>query len=428
MPDARRPRVAIIGLDNFRLASIEPLCGDPRPNFTLGAYQQEYNWTETDLVIAGTLEQDQVNVGVNLLTIGPTSFEWTDRYRAPGVASSQRHRANTRSRNTERELAVSAECPERYRPLAAELAAELRKGPQPPLVMTTTRDSGVALIETTSGHAVALRFVLPTWQDLEGKEHNPIALLLPEGANLAAWFRVFLSDIHDLDPSRVPHAPPRSANPSHWYTPQEKALAGRIEEIGVEIGRLRQEREERQAELTAAGERADRGIRRALWADGEELVAAVGEILADLGFTVRDMDAERQGQPKREDMRLTLTGVSEWEAMAEVKGSSSGTKTNDTRQIREQRDLFIAEKGRAPNLTLWLCNPHRMRDPSSRRAPSDNVREAAENIGAVHVLVTDLYRQWALVAAGELEAEAVVQSLIDAPSGLWTPPAPDTNT
>ena len=422
MPDARRPRVAIIGLDNSRLASIEPLCGDPRPNFTLGAYQQEYNWTETDLVVAGTLEQDQVNVGVNLLTIGRTSFEWTDRYRAPGVASSQRHRANTRSRNTERELAVSAECPERYRPLAADLATELRQAPRPPLVMTTTRDSGVALIETTSGHAVALRFVLPTWQDLDGKEHNPIALLLPEEANLAAWLRVFLSDIHDLDPSRVPYAPPRFANPSDWYTPHERALAGRIEAIGLEIGRLNHERREHQARLTAAGEAADAGIRRILREDGDELVAAAREILRDLGFVVRDMDAERdEGEAKREDLRLTLPNASGWEAIVEVKGYTSGTKTNDSRQIRQHRERYFGENARLPDLTLWLANPFRTMDPSSRPAPDQNVREAAENIGAVHVLATDLYRQWALVAAEEIEADAVVQSLVDAEPGLWVP-------
>ena len=40
------------------------------------------------------------------------------------------------------------------------------------------------------------------------------------------------------------------------------------------------------------GERAERGIRRVLWTDGNDLVAAVQDILRDLGFEVRDMDTE----------------------------------------------------------------------------------------------------------------------------------------
>ncbi len=427
MPNAKRPRVAAIGLDVLQLEAIEPLCGEVRPVDSLADYLENYSWSETDIVVSGALEYNQLPVSVNLLTIGPTSFEWTDRFRAPGVASWGRHRANTRTQNTERELAVSPECPDLYRPLAAELTAELRRAPQPPLIVTTTRDGGAALIETTSGHPVALRFTLPRWQDdIDGKEHDPIALLLPEDASLVAWFQAFLSDIHDLDPSRIPHAPPRLSQPADWYTPDERAVATRVAEVESELERLLTEREQLQEELSATGEKANTGIRRALWADGEALVEAIAEIACDLGFAVHDMDAELQdGAPKREDLRLTLEGVAEWGAIVEVKGYSSGTRTNDARQLREHRERYQGETGQLPDLTLWLCNPYREMDPSSRPTPDQNVHEAAENIGAVHVLATDLYRQWALVAAGSLDAEVVVQSLMDAEPGLWTPPGAD---
>ena len=148
-------------------------------------------------------------------------------------------------------------------------------------------------------------------------------------------------------------------------------------------------------------------------------------MLDELGFTVRDMDAElRQDEPKREDLRLTREGTPGWQAMVEVKGYTSGTKTNDARQIRENRDRYILEEGRFPDLTVWLSNPYRKREPSSRPVPDQNVKDAAEKIGTVHVLASDLYRQWALVAAGNLDSETVFESLANADPGLWTPPAP----
>ena len=166
-----------------------------------------------------------------------------------------------------------------------------------------------------------------------------------------------------------------------------------------------------------------------LWADGDDLVAAAQDMFTNLGFTVRDMDAElKEGDPKREDLRLTLQDVSGWQAMVEVKGYSSGTKTNDARQIREHRDRYIQEEGRSPSLTVWLSNPYRTIEPSARPAPDKNVEDAAEAIGAVHVLTSALYRQWVLVATGTLEAEIVIQSLANADPGLWTPPDPGSST
>ena len=189
---------------------------------------------------------------------------------------------------------------------------------------------------------------------------------------------------------------------------------------------LQAEQEQVEGQLAAASEKADAGMRRALWADGDDLVAAVTDVLTELGFTVRHTDAERQeGEPKREDLRLTLAERSGWEALAEVKGYTRGTRTNDARQIREHRDHYIKEEGKSPDLTLWVANPHRDIDPSSRTPPDSNVGESAANIGAVHVLATDLYRLWTLVATGRLERTQAVQQLIDATPGLWSLQEPD---
>lgn len=422
MPDTKRPRVAAIGLDDLQLQSIEPLCGELRSADSLADYAEAYSWTETDVLVSGAFSYNQLPVSVNLLTIGPMYFYWSDTFRTNPGAPSQSHYAETHTRSTERELTATAG-PVPYESLAAQLARQLAQSAAPPSVIGTSRKSGTALIETTSGHPVALRLQLPGRSKAGGGDSaSPIALLLPAAADLAAWFQAFLLDVNRADPTRVPHPPPKLSRRSDWYTPEERALADRVAGIELDLDRLQSERARAQDELSAAGEKADAGIRRALWADGDDLAAAAGEILGELGFVVRDVDAERgESEPKREDLRLTLEGRPHWEAIVEVKGYTSGTRTNDSRQIRQHRERYLGENARLPDLTLWLANPFRTMDPSSRPAPDQNVREAAENIGAVHVLATDLYKQWALVAAGRLEAEGVIQSLVDAEPGLWIP-------
>ena len=53
--------------------------------------------------------------------------------------------------------------------------------------------------------------------------------------------------MHELDPARVPHGPPRLANPSDWYTPEERALADQITEIE---GQRVQDLQAKQEQLT----------------------------------------------------------------------------------------------------------------------------------------------------------------------------------
>ncbi len=423
MTNSRRPRVAAIGLSDSQNASIEPLCGELRPAYSLGLYLQSYSWTETDVVVArGTLGA-RVDCSVNLLIIGPNSFQWSDGHSPFDGGNLIPHYAIASKANTERELTVSTSCPDLYKPQAVELSRHLSRSVHPPAVISTSRQGEAALIETTSGHPVALRLDLPSRLNSSGDDPlGHIALLLPEASNLVAWFRALLSELHESDPVRVPQAPPRLSQLSDWYTPQESALAARISQVESEIERLSDEQFQLQTEMATEVERSDRGIRRVLWADGDELVGAVRDILGDLGFEVRDMDAELSpGESKREDLRLTLQGVPGWEAMVEVKGYPSGTKTNDARQIREHRDRYIREESRNPDLVVWLSNPYRTTEPSSRPVPDQNVKDTAENVGALHVLATDIYRQWALAAADSLDKASVVQSLVDAEPGLWLP-------
>ena len=97
-------------------------------------------------------------------------------------------------------------------------------------------------------------------------------------------------------------------------------------------------------------------------------------------------------------------------------------------RLMKHRLRYAAEKATNPDLTLWIANPHRNVDPSCRPAPDKNVRDTAALIETVHVSAADLYRQWALVANGSLEASDVVQRLMSSPPGLWEPSASNPAT
>ena len=420
----RRPRVAEIGLPAEQRESISYLCGTPRPADSLRQFEERFNLIETDVMVTGANLDAHIERDVpHLLAIEPTRLCWLQSSE-PGVTGWAK--VSTDRSNTERELTVPSSCPDRYRTLAADLSKQLRRAPDPPAtiqagaIVTTLAD---VLVETTSGRPVAMRLTLSGGLSTDDREaSDPIALFLPGAADLSAWFAAFLGDVHEIDPARVPQPPPRIANPSDWHTPQEAAISEQISAIEHEIEGLREKRERLESELVAEGERANRGIRRAVFADGDDLVEAVVEILKDLGFAVDDVDAGlEQGEPKREDLRLTLVGRHGWEAVVEVKGYTGGTKTNDSDQVRKHRERYIAEHRRAPDLTLWITNPHRLDDPSARPSPQDHVRERAEAVEAVHVLSAELYRQWVLVKTNKLDAQDAIDRLTGADPGLWAP-------
>lgn len=429
-----RPRVAAIGLDEAQEASIEHLCGTFRSASSVSDYLERYSWNETDITVLGRVWQPGRVVRGHLLAVGISlPFKW-EGY-SLRLTSSRRTVAR-KANNTERELSIHEDCPERYRHLASELARQLRllEGPPPTFDVESTEDDRV-MVETTSGRPVALRCVINDVHEFKTKSRPPvqistIALAIPEVTDLAAWFQAFLDDVHELNPGRVPQPSTQFSRPSAWYTPDEREWAQRIAEIQAGVERLQNEHEQAEAELAAARERANVGIRRCLWADGDDLEEAIGDILGELGFNVRYMDAEtKPGEPKREDLRLTIPDRAGWEAIAEVKGYPAGTRTNDARQIREHRDRYISEEARRPDLTLWIANTYKsVEDPSARPSPGNDVDQRAADVGAVHVLAADLYRLWALVQAGSLEQAQALQHLIDAALGLWSPPASDTGT
>ena len=137
MPRIKRPRVAAIGLDDDQLASIESLCGELRAAESLEDYERSYSMTETDVLVASALNGGVVDSNVNLMAIGEIYFLLLN-FSDTGVLIS-RDTVETNIENTERELAIRTECPDPYRPLAAELTRQLSQATEPPTVINTTR-------------------------------------------------------------------------------------------------------------------------------------------------------------------------------------------------------------------------------------------------------------------------------------------------
>ena len=207
----KRPRVAAIGLDESQIESIAPLGGTLRPADSLEEYLKNYNWTETDITILGD-GIDSVTVRGNVLTIEPLKVSLREH---PHSYPSYPHSYPSwpylaMQDNTEREMRVSEACPEGYRHLAAELIRQLGSAQDPPIALTHwgfPKERVSILVETTSGLPVALRCG-PTNNEKASEDGATIALALPKEVSFSAWFRAFIADIHELDPTRVPQEPP----------------------------------------------------------------------------------------------------------------------------------------------------------------------------------------------------------------------------
>ena len=423
----QRPRVAAIGLSQEQMDAIDPLCGTLLPAFSWDEYLTDCSPTETDIAVMSEPSEASFPRTIHVLALAPEWLQtrWYHREQSHVVGTI----ALRYEYSTEHQLSIPQHCPDIYEELARDLAKRLWKGSaDAPETISATSDwesDPEHLIETTSKRPVALRYQRTHMG--QGKGSPIVTLALPLVDNLAEWFRAFLHDVHEIAPSCVPRLPPRLSQPSDWYTPEQNRVAREMSDIDGEIERLHQDRMRLEKEMSAAAARAETGILRALWSDGDDLVAAVEEILSGIGFRVRNMDKEKsRGERNLEDLRLTVPDDDEWEAIAEVKGYTNGTKTSDARQLREYRDLYRDENGRFPDMTLWITNPHRRRDPSSRPSPNVAVDDSARIPDAVHIQTVDLFPIWRDVAEGHMTSDDAISLIRSTLPGAWTNPTSDT--
>ncbi|MYF81587.1 MAG: hypothetical protein F4177_07480 [Chloroflexi bacterium] len=414
-------------MSESQLAEIRPHCGDLRPAQSVSAYLSRFSWTETDIVVAGGLNQTEIDAGVNVLTIGPMSLGLRQR-KGKHPAEPFRERVRMDMQNRERGVGVVFGCPPMYSGPAELLAKQLRALDEPPPTVTVT-DAGERLrqpiVETSGGCPVALRlhWAGRVWGGSQaGPTVDVVALHLPSQAGLLPWFRAFLTDIGEFDPERVPAPPSLLSEPSHWYTPKQDQLAREIDEVERERGRLESQQQRLEEELASEGRRADETVLRTICEDGDELVDAVGEMLEEIGFAVQRMDdAKPPHEAKHEDLRLRLASRLDWEAIVEVKGYTKGIRAKDAQQVRMHRERYNRDTGREPSLTIWLVNPWREMEPSDRPSPDKQIDESAEIVGAVCLHTTDLYLLWKSLKTGDSSLDEIVRRLVEAEAGLWRP-------
>ena len=416
-----RPRVAAIGLDQEQINAIEPLCGTLHDVASWENYLDGFSATETDIAVMAAAWAQEFPRSLHVLALAPQALQtrWyhRDEGHFPGFA------ALRSEDNTEHELSVPENDLEHYKELAGDLAKLLwHDSDDAPETISLTREweaDPEHLVETKSGRPVALRYQRTHLG--QGKGLPVVTLALPHVNNLTAWFRAFLQDVHQIHPQSVPTPPPRLSQPSDWYTPEQNLLASQMANIGTEIEQLQTSRMRLENEMRIEAERAEAGILRALWNDGDDLVDAVEEILSGIGFRVRNMDNEKSpDESNREDLRLTVPGDDEWEAIVEVKGFPNDTKSSEARQVREYRDLYRDENGRFPDMTLWITNPHRRKDPSSRPPPNPALDEVTRVAETVHIQTVDLFPIWRDVAEDRMESDDAIHLIQSAQPGIWT--------
>lgn len=243
--------------------------------------------------------------------------------------------------------------------------------------------------------------------------------LLPSWvANPNGWVRAAWRAWHEAYPTRIP-APPDWSDSETWHTPEEAKIAAEVETVLDEKRRLLAGLAARAdtlaKEFVKAREAAEAGPRRVLSGQGDDLVAAVKEILEDLGFEVLNMDLIREEGDRREDLRIR--DGDDYEAIAEVRGYKGGAQSNDLLRIGRFASLYGLEKGHLPSAQWYIANELLNHDPGTRptvllASKPDDVRDFGENPGAL-ISTVALYRLWQKTMGGEIDKDEARRMLRD---------------
>ncbi len=249
---------------------------------------------------------------------------------------------------------------------------------------------------------------------------NPIFTRVP-------WIELIALHWAQTDHERFPEFGDWTRSPE-WMVLEEVALRRKIDALEDEkrimITRLDEEIGRVTRELAETTLKANKGRRRLLTAQGEELVEEVAAVFEGWGYLVQRMDQIIDpGLPKREDLRLTDPGKepATWEAIVEIRGyaRSAGT-TADLQRLGRFATFYQTEKGRLPDKRLYVVNGQLELSPSQRQQPlasaGEDIQVFAEE-GGVVISTLDLFR--AAKALQPLDYEAIRQSIKSA-QGRWT--------
>jgi hypothetical protein len=126
---------------------------------------------------------------------------------------------------------------------------------------------------------------------------------------------------------------------------------------------------------------------------------------------------EKVTKANLEDLRVSDAEEPDWVALVEIKGYTTGARTNDVTQIlgRPMR-AYILEAGREPSTVWHIVNPERTVDPSTRNdaIPNDLDLEALTDAGGAVIETRQLFLALRDVQSGKVDATAIRLSLKNA--------------
>lgn len=271
-------------------------------------------------------------------------------------------------------------------------------------------------ISTRDGHALAGSFV----RRAQPPSHY---WLLPFGVDLGAWIDVALEEWHGLAPDRFPLVEWRYSEP--WLTPEERKFVAEVEKAEFDkrnaIAAFEAIEAKARRDLQSARTEADAKARRLLTAQASELVEAVAQALAELGFEVEDMDKVHPENDRREDLRVRDPRDPEWVALVEVRGYKGGAQLNDLLRIQRFQNRYTSEmKGVAATRLWYVVNQFIERDPAKRpQVLNGNADELQtfSDAGGLAFDTRDLFSAWRDVRSGACPARTILETMKG--TGRW---------
>ena len=185
-------------------------------------------------------------------------------------------------------------------------------------------------------------------------------------------------------------------NTQQWRTNRECEIITRIEQLKCEndtndklIAKLESELKELCLDLKS-------DWKPLLYATGDELVASIKKCFETFGFTVDCCDTQTGDEKDRkEDLRLQLSSMPEWEGIVEIKGyGRSSGKIEDLTQLKRYREMYYLEKNKYPDAVYYVVNGQIELSIDQRQRPFESNRDIvsyfASDDGCI-IATKDLY-------------------------------------
>ena len=150
------------------------------------------------------------------------------------------------------------------------------------------------------------------------------------------------------------------------------------------------------------------------------MVDIIASCLSEIGFIVHKIDDQvTEGQPRREDLRLSLP-QSDWEAIVEVRGyaKSSGT-TADLLRLNRFNEFYFKEKNKFPDKRIYIVNGQIELPPNNRNLPFESsiedIQIFSENDG---LIISSIALYGVMKNISRLDLQEIINSITKG-NGLW---------